>query len=68
MYTVRLNEENDRLAQLIKKVVRSEEVVILCDDGSSFELLLATSNQHKPEFGSAKALIAMSDDFDEPLF
>ncbi|BAW96044.1 prevent-host-death protein [[Synechococcus] sp. NIES-970] len=67
MYTVHLNDKNDRLVQLIEKVVQGEEVVIVCDDGSSFELLPATSKKPRPKFGSAKGLIWMSDDFDDPI-
>jgi antitoxin (DNA-binding transcriptional repressor) of toxin-antitoxin stability system len=67
MYQVRLNEQNDRLVQLIERVVQGEEVIILCDDGSSFELMPMNPNRKKPKFGSAKGLIWISDDFDEPI-
>lgn len=67
MYTVQLNEKNDRLVQLIEKVIQGEEVVILCDDGSSFELMLTNPKKTQPKFGSAKGLIWISDDFDDPI-
>lgn len=67
MYTVQLNEKNDRLVQLIEKVIQGEEVVILCDNGSSFELMPTNPKKPQPKFGSAKGLIWISDDFDDPI-
>lgn len=67
MYTINLNEKNDRLVELIEKVMQGEEVKILCDDGSSFELLPTKTKKPRPKFGSAKGLIQISDNFDEPI-
>jgi hypothetical protein len=42
-------------------------VKILCDDGSSFALLPIQTKKNTPTFGSARSLIQISDNFDDPI-
>jgi prevent-host-death family protein len=65
MHKVDVKEAEGRLAELISEVVRGEEVIITRSDGTSFKLVPVT--ELRPKFGSAKGLVEMSDDFDEPL-
>jgi antitoxin (DNA-binding transcriptional repressor) of toxin-antitoxin stability system len=67
MQKVNLKEAETRLAELIEKAARGEEIVIIRSDGSSFKILPMTVEEPFPKFGSAKGLVEMSDDFDEPL-
>lgn len=67
MQQVALKEAETRLAELIRMVTDGEEVIITKDDGSAFKIIALSENQPYPKFGSAKGLIRMSDDFDEPL-
>ncbi len=52
--------------QLLNKVVQGQEIIIIGEDGSAFKLV-ALSRKPKPVFGSARGLIQISPDFDEPL-
>jgi antitoxin (DNA-binding transcriptional repressor) of toxin-antitoxin stability system len=47
--------------------MRGETVFILTDDGQSVQLVPVEPPIRRPQFGSAKGLIVMSDDFDAPL-
>ena len=67
MQQVALIEAETRLAELTGIVAGGEEVVITKDDGSAFKIISYLHKRPYPKFGSAKGLIEMSDDFDEPL-
>lgn len=56
------------MPKLIDEVASGEEVIITRSDGASFKIVLVTPEEARPKFGSAKGLIEMSEDFDEPLF
>ncbi len=62
-----IDQAGQSLAELVNHVVGGDEVVIT-KSGKPVAKLTAVS-EHKPErqYGSAKGLIKMSDDFDEPL-
>jgi antitoxin (DNA-binding transcriptional repressor) of toxin-antitoxin stability system len=67
MPQVALKEASIRLAELIGMTEEGEEVIITKDDGSGFKLIPFPDKRPCPKFGSAKGLIQLSDDFDEPL-
>jgi antitoxin (DNA-binding transcriptional repressor) of toxin-antitoxin stability system len=67
MYQVNLTEAETRLAELIEEVAGGEEVIIVRSDGTSFKIVPLDAVKATPKFGSAKGLVRMSDDFDEPL-
>lgn len=65
MHKVNLEEAEGRLAELVAEAAGGEEVVIIRGDGATFRIVPET--RPRPKFGSAKGLVAMSEDFDEPL-
>lgn len=67
MHQVNLKEAETRLAELIEEAAGGEEVVIIRSDGTSFKIVPISAVRAAPKFGSAKGLVRMSDDFDEPL-
>jgi antitoxin (DNA-binding transcriptional repressor) of toxin-antitoxin stability system len=67
MQKVNLKEAESRLGELIEEAARGEEIIIVRNDGSSFKILPMAVEKPFPKFGSAKGLVEMSDDFDEPL-
>lgn len=67
MHQISLKDAKNRLDELIEEVVSGENVVITRSDGLSFQIVPITTEELRPKFGSAKGLIEMSDDFDEPL-
>jgi prevent-host-death family protein len=67
MYQVDLEEAKKHLSDLIEAAVKGEEVIIAKDDQHIVKLVPISVTKPRPQFGSAKGLITMSDDFDEPL-
>lgn len=67
MYQINLKEAETQLAQLIEQAAGGEEVVITRNDGTAFKIVPIRDRVTAPKFGSAKGLIKISDDFDEPL-
>jgi prevent-host-death family protein len=61
------------LAQLIEEAAHGEEVIITRNGGWAFKIVpirqpeQVQQPEQGPKAGSAKGLIKMSDDFDEPL-
>jgi len=67
MQTVSLLEAENQLLELIQAANSGEEVIIKADDELSVQLVPRTSPKRKRQFGSAKGLISMEPNFDEPL-
>lgn len=53
-------------SQLLTNAMQGEEVVIIGTDGNAFKLV-ALPRLPKPIFGSAKGLVSIRPDFDEPI-
>jgi antitoxin (DNA-binding transcriptional repressor) of toxin-antitoxin stability system len=54
------------LKKLLSAVAHGENVVIIGADGAAFQLL-ALPRRPKPVFGSARGLVHMGPEFDEPV-
>ncbi len=67
MHRVNIEEATLNLHDLIDAAVNGEEIVIAKDDQHIVRLVPVTQANSRPQFGSAKGLITMTDDFDEPL-
>lgn len=67
MYSISLTEAKSQLARLIEDAARGEDVIITRNDGASFRIVPIESKAVVPTFGSAKGLIQIADDFDEPI-
>ncbi len=67
MPTVTLDEAKTHLMDLIEAAAAGEEVFITKDEDLAVHLVPRLVKRHKRQFGSAKGLIAMAPDFDEPL-
>ena len=67
MKPITIAEATQKLPDLIDAALRGEEVIIT-KDGSVVKLIPATPVKRYPaKAGSAKGMVWMSDDFDEPL-
>jgi antitoxin (DNA-binding transcriptional repressor) of toxin-antitoxin stability system len=66
MHQVNLKEAENLLTELIEEAAGGEEVIITRSDGLSFKIVPLLTIKSRPKFGSAKGLVKMSDDFDEP--
>ncbi|MCI0489272.1 MAG: DUF2281 domain-containing protein [Blastocatellia bacterium] len=67
MHQVSLEEAQTQLPDLIDAAVGGEEIVIAKDSQRLVKLVPVPMLKPRPQFGSARGLITMSDDFDEPL-
>jgi antitoxin (DNA-binding transcriptional repressor) of toxin-antitoxin stability system len=67
MHQVDIEEAKTHLPDLIDAAVNGEEVIIAKDEQRLVKLVPVARAKPRPQFGSAKGLITMSDDFDEPL-
>ena len=67
MQTLTLAEAQTRLPALIEAAARGETVVITNGDEVSVQLVPRATKKRARQFGSAKGLISMAPDFDEPL-
>ena len=67
MQQINLAEASKNLPELIEAAINGEEIVITKDNHSIVKLTPVSPVKRRPLFGSAKGLITISDDFDEPL-
>lgn len=67
MHRVELNEAKMHLAELIEAATQGQEVVITKNDHPVVKLVPIPATKPRPQFGSAKGLIRMAEDFDVPL-
>ncbi len=67
MHQVSIEEARTTLPDLIEAAVGGDEVLIAKDDQHIVKLVPVSGTKPKPQFGSAKGLITMVEDFDVPL-
>jgi len=67
MLQVSLEEAKTHLPNLINVAVGGEDVFIIQNNRQMVQLLPVAKPRRRPQFGSARGLIAMADDFDAPL-
>ncbi len=67
MQTVTLDDAKAHLTDLINAAAAGEEVFIVRDDELTVQLVPQAIKRRKRHFGSAKGLISMAPDFDDPL-
>lgn len=67
MLNIDINQAKQIFPELIEKTVINGEVIITKDGQPFVKLVPLAKAQKQRKFGSAKGLIKMSDDFDQPL-
>lgn len=67
MTNVELQQAKERFLELIELVVAGEEIIISRDREPVAKLTPVHGAKRRRQFGSAKGLITMAHDFDEPL-
>lgn len=68
MYEVRIEKTHStELHDLIDSVVNGEEVIFTQDDRPIAKLSAMSKGQPNPQFGSARGMFVLADDFNEPL-
>jgi antitoxin (DNA-binding transcriptional repressor) of toxin-antitoxin stability system len=66
MIQIPAKQAGAELDNLLNKAALGQEVVIIGSDGSAFKLL-AIPRTPQPIFGSARGLVSIGPDFDEPI-
>jgi antitoxin (DNA-binding transcriptional repressor) of toxin-antitoxin stability system len=67
MQQFEIDEAQVHLKDLIDDAIEGKEVYILKDDQQMVRLVPVEPPKRHPQFGSAKDLVEMTDDFDAPL-
>ncbi|HEY9781814.1 MAG TPA: type II toxin-antitoxin system prevent-host-death family antitoxin [Leptolyngbyaceae cyanobacterium] len=68
MQLVNLADASKHLPELIEAAKGGEEIIITKDEQPVVKLVpVSLVKKRRPQFGSAKGLVTISDDFDEPL-
>ena len=67
MVKVTAEEAKARLTDLIAEAIKGETVLITQNGHDAVQLVPVEQEERRPRFGSAKGLITIADDFDEPL-
>lgn len=67
MLEINLAEASKDLSSLVELVLKGEEIVILKDDQPVVKLVPMPPIKRRRQAGSAKGLVTLSDDFDEPI-
>lgn len=67
MTQIELQEAEKQFMKLVEMAANGEEIIIYKNERPFVKLLPIAPSIQKREFGSAKGLIQMADDFDEPI-
>ncbi len=68
MYEVTVEKTTTlQLPDLIESVIKGEEIVFTQNDLPVAKLVAVKQKKPRPQFGSAKGLFTLAEDFDQPL-
>lgn len=67
MQHIDLNDFKEQLFELIDSVIQGEDLIITQDERPVVKLVSVGKAKPQRQFGSAKGLIQISDDFNTPL-
>ncbi len=67
MTQIELKQAQEHLLELIELAVQGEEIIIYKNKKPLVKLIPISPKRQLRQFGSAKGLIVIEDDFDEPL-
>jgi prevent-host-death family protein len=67
MYQIELEKAKAQIASLLQTALDGEEIVITQNEQPVLKLVPISAVKSHRQSGSAKGLITVSDDFDEPL-
>ena len=67
MYQIPLEEAKAHFSRLIQEALQGQEIIITQNNVPMVRLVSIHRPKPRAQFGSAKGLVTMSDDFDAPL-
>ena len=67
MLQLTLKEAENQLPELLKAVAEGQHVIIQNNEGQDFQIISLPTHSQKPQYGSAKGIVKMLDNFDDPI-
>ncbi|MDJ0601124.1 MAG: type II toxin-antitoxin system prevent-host-death family antitoxin [Crocosphaera sp.] len=67
MLQITLNEAQNQLPKLLKAAAEGQQVIIQNNEGQDFQIISLPPYSKKPQYGSAKGIVKMLDNFDDPI-
>lgn len=67
VYQITLDEAKLKLLDLVEAALKGDEVFILKDKRQVIQLIPVELPKRHPQYGSARGLVTIADDFDAPL-
>lgn len=67
MQKIGVREAKGRLDDLIENAIQGKEVFIVKSSSQAVQLVPVEPPVRRPKFGSARGLVDLADDFDDPL-
>jgi len=67
MQVVDVEEAKTSLGDLLDAAIRGQEIILTRDAKPVAKLIPLVQRRPRPQFGSAKGLVHIADDFDAPL-
>jgi antitoxin (DNA-binding transcriptional repressor) of toxin-antitoxin stability system len=67
MMQLTVDEAKNQLSELLKAALKSEQVIIQNHEGQDFQLISLPTTVKHTQYGSAKGIVKMLDNFDDPM-
>ncbi len=67
MQQITMKEASQHLVDLIEAALKGEEIIIMKDNQSAVKLIPVLPIKQRRQPSSAKGMVTIADDFDEPL-
>ena len=67
MLQLTLKEAENQLPELLKAVAEGQHVIIQNNEGQDFQIISLPTHSQKNQYGSAKGIVKMLDNFDDPI-
>jgi antitoxin (DNA-binding transcriptional repressor) of toxin-antitoxin stability system len=67
MVKLTLNEAQNQLPEILKAAAKGQQVIIQNHDGKNFQIISLPVPSQRPQYGSAKGLVKMRDNFEDPI-
>ena len=67
MMQLTVDEAKNQLSELLKAASKGEQVIIQNHEGQDFQIISLAPTVKHPQYGSAKGIVKMLDNFDDPI-
>ncbi|CCI38299.1 type II toxin-antitoxin system Phd/YefM family antitoxin [Microcystis aeruginosa] len=67
MMQLTVDEAKNQLSELLKAASKGEQVIIQNHEGQDFQIISLAPTVKHPQYGSAKGIVKMLDNFDDSI-